>query len=121
MPRSMLAPWSASPMAESSSVSRSLCSATSAWKARIHRTTSAAVASNPLRPPAQAGGLHRGVPEPGQVVVHLQERDGAAGHLERRDVRTDQVAGDGDAPIGQEAVELAVHDVELDQGGAAHP
>src|SRR2546429_7981456 len=135
MPRCMLIPWSPSPTAASSWVSCSLFAPTSAAKARIQRTTS----SWPrlMRPdafslsatstilclcrPSETGGFDRGVPETGQLVVQLQQRDRAARHLQRRDVGTDQVAGDRDPTLAQEPVQVVVDDVELDQRRAAHP
>src|SRR5512132_4356956 len=134
MPRSMLIPWSPSPIAASSWVSCSLFAPTSAAKARIQRTTS----SWPrlMRPdafslsatstilclcrPSETGGLDRRVPETGQLVVKLQQRDRAARHLQRRDVGTDQVAGDRDPTLAQEPVQVVVDDVALDQRRAAH-
>src|SRR5690606_23979597 len=96
IPRCMLMPWSPSPMAESSSVSQSFSAAirsanprsqavatatssvslTRPFLPRLQRVPPAA----PSRPPPQAGGRHRGVPQLEQVVVHLEQRDRAAGH-----------------------------------------
>src|SRR5881398_3463758 len=129
MPRCMLIPWSPSPIAESSCVSCSLFASTSQANARIQRRTSSwprltfpdafsvSATSTILylcRPP-ETGGLDRRVPEAGQLVVQLQQRDRAARHLERRDVRPDQVAGDRDSTLAQEPVQVVVDEVELDQ------
>src|SRR5438132_3577450 len=134
IPRSMLIPWSPSPIAASSAVSCCLFASTSTANARIQRTTS----SWPrlMRPdafslsatstilclcrPSETGGLDRRVPEAGQLVVQLQQRDRAARHLQRRDVGPDQVAGDRDSTLAQEPVQVVVGDVELDQRRAAH-
>src|SRR6266511_799145 len=70
--------------------------------------------------PAQPRSLDRRVPQLRELVVQLEQRDREPGHLERRDVRADQVPGDLDAPSRQELVHLVVHDVELDEGRAAH-
>src|SRR5918996_3161385 len=61
------------------------------------------------------------VPQPRQLVVEPEQSDRAARHLERGDVVADQPAVDGDAASLEEAVQLAVDDVELDQRRAAHP
>src|SRR5690349_11756219 len=109
MPRVMLIPWSASPIAASSCVRYSLFASTSAAKARTQATTSSwvtltracsTVAGAPSaissRAPSETRGLDGGVPQARQLLVELQQRDRAAGHLERGDVRPDQVAGDLD-------------------------
>src|SRR5215207_6950694 len=70
---------------------------------------------------AQRRRVRRGVPQPRQLVVELEQRDRAACHLPRSDVVADQPALDRDVALLQEAVELAVDDVELDQRRAAHP
>src|SRR6266487_1639156 len=103
MPRCMLIPWSPSPTAASSWVSCSLFAPTSAAKAILC-----------LCRPSETGGLDRRVPETAQLVVKLQQRDRAARHLQRRNVGTDQVAGDRDPTLAQEPVQVVVDDVELD-------
>src|SRR5256885_8262740 len=134
IPRSMLIPWSPSPIAASRLVSCSLFASTSAANARIQRRTSSwprLMRSNAfslsatstilcLCRPSETGGLDRRVPEAGQLVVQLQQRDRATRHLQRRDVRPDQVAGDRDPALPQEPVQVVVGDVELDQRRAAH-
>src|SRR5262245_16897941 len=134
MPRSMLIPWSPSPIAASNSVSCSLFAETSAAKARTQLTTSSyatlmrldAVSVSAtstivrLRRPSQTRGLDRCVPEQGQLGVELEQRDRAARHLQRGDVRADQVAGDRDPAVVEEFSQIVVDDVELDQRCAAH-
>src|SRR5262249_56579952 len=61
-----------------------------------------------------------GVPQARQLLVELQQRDRATRHLERRDVRPDQVAGDLDPAAVEELLQVVVDDVELDQRRAAH-
>src|SRR5436309_7667809 len=70
--------------------------------------------------PSETAVLDRRVPKTGQLVVQLQQRDRAARHLQRRDVWTDQVAGDRDPTLAQEPVQVVVDDVELDQRRTAH-
>ena len=95
MPRSMLMPWSASPIAASSAVSSSLASPQPRRRSRGpsprpgRRRDRLRAAS---RAPAQPRRLHRRVPQAGQLVVQLEQRDRAARHLERGDVAADQVA-----------------------------
>src|SRR5690606_17689418 len=73
-----------------------------------------------LGAPAQPGG-HNGVaPQLLHLVVELEEGDGNACHLERRDVRTDEIAGDGNAALLKNLGHLAVHDVQFDERGAPH-
>src|SRR6266496_6101012 len=69
--------------------------------------------------PAQPRGLDRRVPQLRELVVQLEQRDREPRHLERCDVRADQVPGDLDAPSLQELVHLVVHDVELEKIGRA--
>src|SRR5258706_2669896 len=73
-----------------------------------------------LRAPAQRGRMHRRGPDLCQLVVQLDQRDGTAGHLERRDVTADQVARDANPLCCQDTIHLVVHHVELDERGAAH-
>src|SRR5512134_4062676 len=141
MPRFMLIPWSASPIAESSWVRYSLFSAMTSANDRTQRTASSkdTLTCHPLSrdpapaaeprgrdrarrsdPPTHAGGPHRRVPEIGEVVVQLQERDREPLHLQRGDVVADQVARDLDPAPLQELVQLVEDDVELDQGRATH-
>ena len=49
------------------------------------------VAQTPQR---RAGGMDRGVPQLGQLIVEPQERDREAGHLQARDVVADERAAD---------------------------
>src|SRR5438309_5632378 len=70
--------------------------------------------------PSKTRGLDRRVPESGQLVVELEQRDRATRHLQRRDVRPDQVAGDRDPAPVEELLQVVVDDVELDQRRAAH-
>src|SRR5947208_13206463 len=70
--------------------------------------------------PSETGGPDRRVPETSQLVVHLQQRDRAARHLQRRDVGTNQVARDRDPTLAEEPAQVVVDDVELDQRRAAH-
>src|ERR687897_3696962 len=121
MPRSMFVPWSPSPIAVSSRTSSTRCSATAAAKSPIQARTSAAPMLTGTSAPAEGRRVDRSVPEPDEVVVELEQRDRAAGQLQRGDVVADQPPLDRDAAPLQEAVELAVDDVELDQGRAAHP
>ena len=44
-------------------------------------------------PQRSAGGVHRSIPQRGQLVVELEQRERRAGHLQRRDVAADQPAG----------------------------
>src|SRR5688572_23778023 len=89
MPRSMLMPWSASPIAESSLVRCSLFSAiVDAYAFTQARTSS--YKSDLLGTPPQSRRVDRGVPELRQLGVELQQRDRAPGHFERRDVGPDQ-------------------------------
>src|SRR5919204_4339936 len=134
IPRSMLMPWSASPIAASSWVRYSLFASTSAANLRIQPSTSSyatlmracpeEVAATPaiacLRRPSEPGGVDRRVPESGQLVVQLQQGDRATRHLQRRDVRPDQVARDRDPALAEEPVQVVVDDVELEQRGPAH-
>src|SRR3954469_24970367 len=122
MPRSMFVPWSPSPMAVSSWVSSTRRSATPSANAWIHsRTVVDVMLTGVLSAEAQGRRVDRGVPQPRQLVVELEQRDRAARHLQRGDVVADQPALDRDAAVGEEPVELSVDDVELDQRRAAHP
>jgi hypothetical protein len=59
-------------------------------------------------------------PQPDHLVVELEQRDRGAGHLERRDVVADEGPGDLDAPAGEDLVDPAVDDVQLDERRPAH-
>src|SRR5918995_923221 len=120
IPRSMFVPWSPSPIAVSRRTSSTRCSATAAAKSPIQARTSEAPMLTGASAPAEGRRVDRGVPEPDEIVVELEQRDRAAGHLQRGDVVADQPPLDRDPPVLQEPVELPVDDVELDQRGAAH-
>src|SRR5437870_10073186 len=101
-------------MAESNSVRYALFLATTVPKSRTNRTTASygtltqrppspavptrGAGSGRSRAPPKARGLDRRVPQLGELVVQLEQRDGVPGHLERGDVRADQVPLDLDAP-----------------------
>src|SRR3954465_7267465 len=120
-PRCMFAPWSASPIAASSSVSRSLFSSTSRANARTHSTRSAVVTPPPIGsdPPPQCGRPDRCIPQRQQVVVQPQQGHRRAGHVEGGDVRAYERADDLHALAAEEPRDLAEHDVQLDERGAA--
>src|SRR3954447_21163633 len=117
IPRSMLVPWSASPIAESSSVRWSRSCATSSAKRRTHASKAAVVTWSLIAsdPPPQSRSPDRSVPERQELVVGLEQRDRRAGHLQRRDVGADQRPGHAHAVLRQDLVDLVVHHVELDQ------
>src|SRR5215218_2953429 len=77
-------------------------------------------ASTALRAPPEARRTDGSVPETRELVVQLQQRDRRPRHLQRGDVRPDQVAGDLDPAAFEELVELVVDDVELDRRGPSH-
>src|SRR5215210_2398807 len=87
IPRSMLVPWSASPIAESSRVRYSLFSATVEANAftqsstRAYETVTATASTTLLGAPPQARRIDRSVPQPRELIVELEQRDRAAGHL----------------------------------------
>src|SRR4029453_11927353 len=122
----MLAPWSASPIAESSRVRYSLFSATVEANAftqsstRAYETVTATASTTLLGAPPQARRIDRSVPQPCELIVELEQRDRAAGHLERCDVRPDQVARDLDPAALEQLAQLVVDDVELDRRGSTH-
>src|SRR5512132_4681046 len=126
IPRSMLMPWSASPIAESRRVRYSLFSAmvsenaSTQAKTWVYGTLTPTASTEPLDAPPQSGCIDRSVPEPRELAVQLEERDRTAGHLQRRDVRADQVPVDLDPTPLEQLVELVVDDVELDRRCAAH-
>src|SRR5213080_2365883 len=72
------------------------------------------------RAPSETCGLDGGVTQTRQLLVELQQRDRATRHLERGDVRPDQVAGDLDPAAVEELLQVVVDDVELDQWRTAH-
>ena len=80
-------------------------------------TAFVAIAQTPHRSAGvRTGASHR----PDQLVVQLEQRDRAAGHLERGDVRADERAGDRDAVAVEDPRDLAEHHVQLEQRCAAH-
>src|SRR5690606_36874459 len=119
-PRLMFMPWSASPMAESSSVRYSFCSSIREAASRSQTSTSSRPTESTSRSPTQAGRLHGGVPQLRQLVVELEQGDRDALHLEGRDVGADQVASDGHAATFEEPVEVPIHDVQLDERRPSH-
>src|ERR1700744_4418294 len=130
-PRARLVPWSASPMAASSWVRWSRCSVTTAMMSVIQaRKTSASMVSPPGRAqvsvrtpsasPAKPRCVHRRVPQPGQVVGELGDRDREALHVQAGDVVANQVPGHPGTLALDVPLDLGEHDVELDQRGAAH-
>src|SRR6476659_4913343 len=115
MPRSMLVPWSPSPIALSRRTSSCLCSSISPANRRIQSTTASRVIATALRTPAQGGGVHGRVPIADHVVLELDQGDRAALHLERGDVVADQVALDGEPVLLGDLGHLGVDHVELEQ------
>src|SRR3954464_4405282 len=103
MPRSMFAPWSASPMAESSSVSSAAFSWMTSAYWRSHCENCSTVTAIESNSPSQSGGVDGRVPQSDEVVVGLQQRDRAARHLERRDVVADQRPGDRDSRLVEQS------------------
>src|SRR5438105_8111683 len=122
-PRSMLMPWSASPIAESRSVSSTFRSARRWANSSRNRTKSSVLTSLMSRSdaPSQCRRVHGGVPVARHLVVHLQQADRAARHLERGDVAPNQVTVDGEPTLAAHLRNLVVHDVELDERRPAHP
>src|SRR5436190_11604433 len=92
----------------------------SAANLRIQRTTSSYVTFTLLSRPSQTSGLDRCIPQPSQLVIQLEQRDRAARHLERRDVRPDQIARDRDPALVQEPLQVVVDDVKLDEWRSTH-
>ena len=60
------------------------------------------------------------VPKGEQVLVHLEQGDGYAGHLKAGDVRTDKVTHDIEPVLLADLVRFAVSDVKLDLWCSAH-
>src|SRR5437870_1718973 len=122
-PRSMLMPWSASPIAESRSVSSTLRSPRRWANSSRNRTKSSVPTSFISRSdsPSQCRRVLRGIPVPSHLVVQLQQADRAAGHLERSDVAPNQVAVDGEPTLAAHLCNLVVHDIQLDERSPAHP
>src|SRR5689334_9305086 len=125
-PRSMLVPWSASPIAASSCVRQSRCSCSVAAAASTHRFTVPASTLvppasivRPSRTPAQRRGVYGCIPQRGQLVVKLEQGDRDPGHLEARDVVADEAARGGDAVLLELLRQFRVDEVELDRRGAA--
>src|SRR2546429_1273843 len=126
-PRVMLVPWSPSPIAASSWTRWSRSARIEDADPFIQVVMVAAfmtvsptnTRSSP--PPPQRGSVDRRVPELGQLVVQLEHGERGACHLQRRDVVADQVPRHLVAALTQPALHLAVQQVQLDRGGAAHP
>src|SRR3954467_3161622 len=108
IPRSMLVPWSASPIAASSSVRWSRSSATRSAKRRTQVSKAVVVTSSVMRSdtPPQCRSADRSVPERQQLVPDLDQGDRRAGHLQRGDVAADQRPGHADAVLRQDLVDL---------------
>src|SRR5438132_14029249 len=91
----MFVPWSPSPIAASSWTRWSRSARTATSISRIQEVIVAAsmtLALINLDTPTQCRGVHRRVPELCQLFVELEHRQRRAGHLERCDVASDQVA-----------------------------
>src|SRR4051794_37540193 len=121
----MLMPWSPSPIAESScvrwSASASMAAADPVIQSSTDSTWLTAIGAPTLRPPAERGGVDGSIPQLRQLVVELEQRQRCPGHLQRRDVRTDQRADRLQPGRAQPALDLPVEQVELEQRCAAHP
>src|SRR3954469_5542440 len=126
-PRTMLTPWSASPIAESSCVSRSLLISSSvAIRPTQSRTVVASTCSTfsmavSSPAPPQRRRLHGSVPELGQVRREAHDRDRDAGHVQGGDVVPDERAGDLRAEPVDDAGDLVEDEIQLDQRRATHP
>src|SRR3954470_13723375 len=124
MPRAMFVPWSPSPIAVSSFTSSPRCSSMAAANRWNHATMAAwsivAASCATSDAPPQRGRVDGRVPQADELVVEPQQRDRAAGHLQRGDVVADQPPFDRDAALLQEVMQLAVDDEQLDQRRAAH-
>src|SRR5260221_10823096 len=146
-PRSMLMPWSPSPIAWSSAVSAAACSWIRSALSRSQLSSASNIGRIPRRTvgwecsgaatagreperwprnesgsdaPAHGGRVDWRIPELRELGVEAQEGDREAGHLQARDVVAHERAVDDDAEIVEDLGDAVEGEVELDKRGPAH-
>src|ERR1700730_4402600 len=87
----------------------------------------AAIRKNPeastiaLHTPPKSRRQNRRVPKLGHLVIQFQNGNRSTGHLETRNVRSDETPGYLDSGFGENFVCLPVDNEEFDQRRATHP
>src|SRR6267142_7100372 len=104
------------------SASRCSCSRLAARRSHASsrlRSSSVATPSN-LGSPPERGSVYRFVPEPGELLVELEESHRESSHLQARDVAANKGSRDLHPAALQDLRDAVERDVELDEWRATH-
>src|SRR5271165_2140010 len=74
-----------------------------------------------LNTPSKSRRQNRRVPKLGHLIVQFQNGNRSTGHLETRNVRSDETPGHLDSGFCENLVRLPVDNEEFDQRRATHP